>query len=713
MPAGAGIVDGLSDPTVAFYVEAERYIMQRVAQRLAHGLTRPSWAEEKLAEVRFLQAELAKYLNGLDADVSDVARQAIGQAYRLGRAEAINDLAAGGVAGMAATNTYTVGVLLADTVRRLESTHLRVLRTADDAYRSVIAQTAAQVAAGTMTRREACQQALWKFADQGVTGFVDRSGRNWDLASYAEMATRTAVGHAAINGHLETLSANGHDLVIVSDVGGECELCRPWEGKTLSIRGDATGARASVDAARAEGLFHPGCRHSTGAYFEGITPSFGATADPEGHEDRAKLRYLERQVRGAKLRAATAVDDKAAAEAGARVRAYQAKIRAHVDDTGLLRQRHREQITSDARLRNAPKPATPAQHELPTWAKGGAIERARDAFKSEGFMPLTDANGKIREDAYARPGHVSDAWIRLSGGPAPKAEAQLDHLFGAGREIDGELDRRTGGYFSTYDNLARKQAQTLADYNKLDASYRKVIRKYMRAQDSGLVTEGLTAQVTAASRTKEAARQAAMAAAKAFEEHGATYPGEKVRQLLAELRPFGGAINVGGIGDLDGLLAAAGKWYPSDWIGQSNGWRDALRRIAGREAERTLGGRAWYRHGGTIFLNDSPTANIHEFGHRIEEVNKRLTGAEWAFWWRRRGDEEVRKLSDLVPGSGYGPSERAILDDFFSPYMGKTYGGQATDSYELFTMGIEALATGKYRLDPEYRQWLLAVLGLL
>src|ERR1035437_1951419 len=109
-----------------------------------------------------------------------------------------------------------------------------------------------QVAAGTVTRREATQLALNKFADQGITGFVDTAGRNWSLSAYSEMATRTAVGHAAIDGHLETLMANGVDLVIVSDSPGECPLCAPWQGELLTL-GAGNAEHNSVDDARAGG----------------------------------------------------------------------------------------------------------------------------------------------------------------------------------------------------------------------------------------------------------------------------------------------------------------------------------------------------------------------------------------------------------------------------------------------------------------------------
>ncbi|MEU1667401.1 phage minor capsid protein [Streptomyces sparsogenes] len=70
---------------------------------------------------------------------------------------------------------------------------------------------------GTGNRRQATQDAMRRFADQGITSFRDRAGRRWQLTSYAEMAVRTSVGRAATEAHTRTLAEASVDLVIVSD----------------------------------------------------------------------------------------------------------------------------------------------------------------------------------------------------------------------------------------------------------------------------------------------------------------------------------------------------------------------------------------------------------------------------------------------------------------------------------------------------------------
>ncbi|WP_250854064.1 phage minor capsid protein [Streptomyces malaysiensis] len=66
------------------------------------------------------------------------------------------------------------------------------------------------------------------------------------------------------------------------------------------------------------------------------------------YEDTQKQRYLERQVRKWKRRTAASLDGDGRRVANAKVRTYQARIRALTVDTSLPRKSHRDQLT-DAR----------------------------------------------------------------------------------------------------------------------------------------------------------------------------------------------------------------------------------------------------------------------------------------------------------------------------------------------------------------------------
>lgn len=358
MPVSPDLAAGLARATVDIYADAERILLARIARAIGADLDAPAWAEQKLMQVQLLRLQAQALLDSLTGQVEQAVAEAVVTAYNRGTAAAVSDLA--GVLGVALEDvadpvpgSAAVQRLAAEAITQVTATHGRILRVIVDAYRQIVADASAQVLTGVVTRREAAQRSLDTFAARGITGFIDRAGRGWQLESYVEMAVRTTTAQAAVNAHADRLQALGQDLVIVSDAPQECRLCRPWEGKVLSLSGGTVGTveggrgvrvAGSLADARADGLFHPGCRHSTGLYQPGVTRLPGRTADPEGDAARRKLRYLERETRKAKRLEAGALDDQARARAAARVRQKQAQIREHVENTTAKRVRAREQI---------------------------------------------------------------------------------------------------------------------------------------------------------------------------------------------------------------------------------------------------------------------------------------------------------------------------------------------------------------------------------
>lgn len=265
---------------------------------------------------------------------------------------------------------------------RRASTHGQILRWQDDVYRTVIGEAGlVDVLAGQQTRIKATQASLDRFLAKGVTGYTDSRGHRWSLASYIEMALRSGTARASLEAHTARLADADIDLVIVSDAPQECSVCRPWEGKILARTGPAgriqvehtiTGQQITVTVAGTiaqaltAGLMHPNCRHSFSAYLPGVTQAPTNTADPDGDAARRRLRELERHVREWKRRHAGALTDDARDRAAAKVKHWQDEIAAHVKATGLLRQRHREQVTviddSDPD-KQPPRPAPLPQRE--------------------------------------------------------------------------------------------------------------------------------------------------------------------------------------------------------------------------------------------------------------------------------------------------------------------------------------------------------------
>jgi hypothetical protein len=332
----------LAKATVEAYSEAVTTLLKAVARRLAQGIDEPGWAGRKLAETVRLRDQAVRQLERLHTVAPRTIRDAIKAGYKQGGADAKKDLVGLKIEPlMVRTHTAAMDVLIHETVTNVTATHPQILRTVLDVYRSVIAETATpQVVSGAMTTRQAAQSALDRFANIGVTGFQDTAGRNWQLDSYVEMATRTSVGRAQVAGTLDRFVDAGRDLVIVSEEGG-CPVCEPWEGEILSISGDDPDY-SSVDEAEADGLFHPNCTHSLGAYVDGLTEPMPPADEANTYEARQEQRYLERGVRQWSRREAVALDDRAAQQAASKVGEWRDRLVSHIDDNDLKRLSYRE-----------------------------------------------------------------------------------------------------------------------------------------------------------------------------------------------------------------------------------------------------------------------------------------------------------------------------------------------------------------------------------
>ena len=398
MPVDRTLAQDLSRTLVDLYTDAQTRLATDLARRLSSGMDQPDWAQRKLAGLGTLRKYTERVLAKLSSEAGDAASQAIVLAYARGGQAALDEfgrqqlthaerLALGNqvdsmarLANLADRRQTAIQRALADArqalpgaealqrltyslVSKLQGTHLRILRWQTDAYREVIATAGtSDVLLGLSTRRRAAQVAWEQLLNRGITGFVDRSGRRWELSSYVDMATRSTVAQAAVEGHLDRLKDAGIDLVIVSNAPQECERCRKWEGKILARSGPAGRRRVelehathdgeivtvdvagSLDEAIADGLMHPNCRHSVSGYQPGITKIPTNTEDPQGDADRQRLRAMERQVRRWKLREQAALTPEAKKAAAAKTREWQTAIRQHTATTTAKRQRHREQI---------------------------------------------------------------------------------------------------------------------------------------------------------------------------------------------------------------------------------------------------------------------------------------------------------------------------------------------------------------------------------
>lgn len=234
-----------------------------------------------------------------------------------------------------------------DLVSTLDNVKRRITRLPDDVYKVISPAAAAGQAVGHGYTPAQAQAYAWReYIRQGITGFTDRSGRNWSLSAYVEMSVRTATMRAFNDSHLQVIQATGSNLVIVSDDGHPCPLCFPWQNRVLCIVPD--GVHPTIADAIAAGLMHPNCKHVWSIYIEGITvlpPRREWTEqDALDYKNTQKQRRIELEIRKGKQQIEYAIDPTSQAAAKADVRRTQARMRQFIDETGFLRQSRREQL---------------------------------------------------------------------------------------------------------------------------------------------------------------------------------------------------------------------------------------------------------------------------------------------------------------------------------------------------------------------------------
>lgn len=229
----------------------------------------------------------------------------------------------------------------------LEDVRRRITRLPDDIYKAIAPHGAIYgVSPNDFTSAQA-QAAAWRvFVSQGVRGFTDRSGRDWSLSAYTEMAVRTASARAYNTSHQERMAALGVHLFTLPAHPGSCPFCFPWQGTVISD-GAVDGYPTIADAVAA-GCFHPNCEHTLIPYFEGITqvnPQQWTDEHAQQYAATQKQRRLELAVRKAKRQLEYAYDPQERADAHAEVLAAQKRVREFVNASpDLHRQNRREQI---------------------------------------------------------------------------------------------------------------------------------------------------------------------------------------------------------------------------------------------------------------------------------------------------------------------------------------------------------------------------------
>lgn len=96
---------------------------------------------------------------------------------------------------------------------------------------------------------------------KGFVGILDSSGRKWNTKTYVDMAVKTKLNQAYVEGLKDRAKETGKDLAVIPEKGAS-DSCKYFEGMIISLTG-ATEGFPTYDDLKATGLiFHPNCVHS-------------------------------------------------------------------------------------------------------------------------------------------------------------------------------------------------------------------------------------------------------------------------------------------------------------------------------------------------------------------------------------------------------------------------------------------------------------------
>lgn len=245
------IIDEITRKRTAGYVDyAEVAALERV-QKILQNMVDESW--------EYVPQMVEKIFYRSDKDAAG---------YRNARTLTVSQIA---VSEQLANNLIGEIVEASETAYKTAQGFYTLARLEADPFRiAALNQTLRQEAAGSGWTQTSARMAQ-ELKNQGITAFVDKSGRKWSLYSYCNMATRTTARQAEV---AAVLTEDDWDLWQISKIGSTCPVCAPLEGRVYSKSGmnpnfpPLTLAFGKVDPAGSDDLsntylnIHPNCLHS-------------------------------------------------------------------------------------------------------------------------------------------------------------------------------------------------------------------------------------------------------------------------------------------------------------------------------------------------------------------------------------------------------------------------------------------------------------------
>lgn len=301
------------DMEIRLIKSMKRNLKRHLAEEDEMGFEFPQWQAMKLKELKRYQNQnkeiIGSEVKGYGTRVSKFLKSELkeGSQNAIRQYKEAMGIAYRGNKNLNKTffkvNDKKVNALINSVNGDLSEANKAILRKTNDQYRQIIHKAQMYVANGTMTPAQAIDMANKDFLRAGLNVIEYKDGRRVNIASYSQMAVRTAGQRATLTGEGEFRKKYHQPLVKVTTHGTSCPLCEKWQGKILidDVYGGGTqedGKYTLLSEAMKQGFLHPNCRHGLETYLpelDDIDNADGKDVSDDAYQD--DLNYIANKIK--------------------------------------------------------------------------------------------------------------------------------------------------------------------------------------------------------------------------------------------------------------------------------------------------------------------------------------------------------------------------------------------------------------------------------
>lgn len=449
------------------------------------GFQWPAWQAEKLKHMANYRKQNDAIMAEYQPVIDEYTAELLKEQFEEGKQNELNPPKENTISDehFFGINKPRMDALVDETRQKMRTAESSTLRLMDDVYRQTIFRAEIAAASGAVTRNQAIDMAIKDFLAAGITSIEYKNGRRVNIASYAEMALRTASTRSAQLGAAEERMKLGIDTVYVSQYGACSKTCLPWQGRvyiddvwgvfTSPTQGDRGLSNDGhwyplLSVAIKNGLFHPNCRHTmvTWKIGDSIPPRMDGEKVRENAKLEEKQRALERKIRKYKRMAEGYVEPELVKTFKRKTAEAQKELREFIaEHNDRLRRDYWREKTHDV-------PLNPGQKDDIIYN-----EIKKDA-RIRGVLHLDPTPINIDSLSF------DDEHINMERGHNVTAEQAKDFIRNARASVtvwDGKFERYYSDNGASYVDIKNNKIRTVFSVNEFDEKMKnilEVLKKY-------------------------------------------------------------------------------------------------------------------------------------------------------------------------------------------------------------------------------------------